>query len=169
MYILQAAQSGVSSVEKEKILLVDNDPAILRICTLYLRAEDYEVVSLNKPEELMTVARQEKPDLVILDINIPIAPAIKSLQEFRGEKLFQQIPLLVLFGSEKARNIIYENQDLLPDDHLAKPFVAEELVARIHALLRAKKIIEKACAAPQLLKNLVNLKRNHGESRGYQH
>jgi DNA-binding response OmpR family regulator len=137
-------------VEKSKILLVEEDAAILRICTLYLRAENFQVLSLDKPELLLATTREEKPDLVVLDINKISSPALKSLKEFRLESDFANIPLLVLMGGEAVRERIYNDKELLPDEHLAKPFIAEELVARINALLRIRNFIERGYSANAL-------------------
>ena len=128
---------------KEKILLVEKDAAILRICTLYLQAEHFEVISMAEAQPLVETVAAEHPDMVILDINKTSSPAIQSLREFRYQRDFTNIPVLVLIGSEAVRQLIYSDEDLLPDEHLAKPFVTEELVARINALLRIKKFIER--------------------------
>lgn len=149
-------------MERDKILLVDDDAAILRICTLYLQAEDFEVISLEDPANLLEVAMKERPDLVLIDINNPIEIAINSFKDFRQEASFLNTPVMVLYGSDAARNRIYQEQLILPDDHLSKPFVTEELVARIHSLMRAKKTIEKKCStAMNFLNSVNNLEENN--------
>lgn len=115
-----------------KVLLVDDEDNIVDVCTRYLEREGYEVTSRSNGREALIQYKQEKPDLVVLDIMMPemggweVAEAIRQTDE-------TPIIMLTALGQEQDR--IY-GLTLGADDYITKPFSPRELLLRIKNVLR---------------------------------
>ena len=119
-------------MKKTKILIVDDEPQILRALRAGLLAHGYDVVSAADGEEALDKAATELPDAVILDINLPRLSGLdvcKSLREWSA------VPIIVLSVRDAERDKVTA-LDLGADDYLTKPFGADELLARLRVALR---------------------------------
>jgi len=115
------------------ILVVEDDPAILRGLTDNLRFEDYEVLAATDGEAGYKLQREKNPDLIVLDVMLPRMSGLEVCRKLRGDGV--QTPILMLTArSEEADRVL--GLDLGADDYLTKPFSVRELMARIRALLR---------------------------------
>jgi two-component system alkaline phosphatase synthesis response regulator PhoP len=114
------------------ILVVDDEPNILKIVTAYLEAEGYAVQTATDGPAGLKAARSLKPDLVILDLMLPGLDGIELLQLLRRESNVYVI--LLTAKSEEIDKVI--GLSVGADDYLTKPFSARELVARVKAGLR---------------------------------
>jgi len=114
-----------------KVLIVDDEARILRFLELKLKVAGYDVVSAASGEKALTLARSEKPDIVLLDIIMPGIDGLEVLQEIRK---FSQVPVIVFSArsgnTEKAMK-------LGANDYVAKPFSPDELIMRVNTLLPA--------------------------------
>ncbi|TAK36826.1 MAG: response regulator transcription factor [Chloroflexota bacterium] len=119
-------------MKNEHILVVDDEPQILRALRMSLSAHGYEVSTASDGEEALDVMAQKMPDIVILDLTMPRLDGLGLCRRIRE---WSQVPILVLSvrGSEKDKVLAL---DLGADDYLTKPFGIEELLARIRAALR---------------------------------
>jgi two-component system response regulator VicR len=115
------------------ILVVEDDPAILRGLADNLKYESYSVVTANTGDAGLAAARDRKPDLIILDLMLPKLSGYEVCRKLRAEG--NQVPILMLTarGEETDRVL---GLDLGADDYVAKPFSIRELLARVRALLR---------------------------------
>ena len=116
-----------------RILVVEDDPAILRGLTDNLRFESYEVLTAADGETGYRLIQEKKPDLIILDLMLPKLSGYEVCRKVRGEGLTTPILMLTARGEEGDRVL---GLDLGADDYVSKPFSVRELLARVRALLR---------------------------------
>jgi two-component system, OmpR family, KDP operon response regulator KdpE len=119
-------------VKKGRILVVDDEEQMRRAVGRALVARDYVVETATNGEEALATARRFDPDLVVLDLNMPV---LDGLSVCRQVRTWSQVPILVLSVREDEADKV-EALDLGADDYLTKPFGTDELMARVRALLR---------------------------------
>jgi len=128
-----------------RILVVEDDPAILRGLAETLRRESYDVLTAADGETGYRLVREKHPDLLILDLMLPKLSGYEICRKMRSEGLRMPILILTARGDEGDRVL---GLDLGADDYVSKPFSLRELLARVRALLR------RAQAAGALLNEL---------------
>lgn len=120
----------------EKILVIEDDPSILRGLQLNLGMEGYLVRSAADGETGLALARTEKPDLVLLDVMLPRMGGLEVVREIRKED--PDLPVLILSAKGQEGDKVAGLQ-LGADDYIVKPFGLKELLARIDAVLRRRR------------------------------
>ncbi|WP_238017760.1 response regulator [Dactylosporangium sp. AC04546] len=115
-----------------KILVVDDEPQILRALRINLVARQYEVVLATDGTEALRQAQQARPDLVILDLGLPDIEGVEVIRKLRS---WSPVPILVLSGRAGSRDKV-EALDAGADDYVTKPFSIDELLARVRAVTR---------------------------------
>jgi DNA-binding response OmpR family regulator len=116
-----------------KVLVIEDDPAILRGLVDNLKFEGYEVVAAADGDDGYRKQQAHKPDLIVLDLMLPRMSGLELCKRLRGEGV--QTPMLMLTArSEESDRVL--GFDLGADDYVTKPFSIRELVARIRAVLR---------------------------------
>jgi DNA-binding response OmpR family regulator len=116
-----------------RILVVEDDAAILRGLSDNLRIESYDVVTAVDGESGYTQAHEAGPDLIVLDLMLPKLGGYELCRKLRSEGVTTPILMLTARGEETDRVL---GLDLGADDYVTKPFSIRELLARIRALLR---------------------------------
>jgi DNA-binding response OmpR family regulator len=116
-----------------RILVVEDDPAILRGLADNLKFESHEVLTASDGEVAYRLIHEKKPELVILDLMLPKLSGYEVCRKVRGEGLTTPILMLTARGEEGDRVL---GLDLGADDYVSKPFSVRELLARVRALLR---------------------------------
>ncbi|MGB7537021.1 MAG: response regulator transcription factor [Anaerolineales bacterium] len=119
-------------MKKTKILIVDDEPQILRALRAGLIAQGYEVVSAADGEEALDKASAELPDAIILDLNLPRKTGLEVCRELRE---WSAAPIIVLSVRDSERDKVTA-LDLGADDYLTKPFGTGELQARLRVALK---------------------------------
>jgi two-component system KDP operon response regulator KdpE len=119
-------------MKKTKILIVDDEPQILRALRAGLAARGYEVIGASDGEEALDKASTELPDAVILDLNLPRKSGLEVCRELRQ---WSSVPIIVLSVRDAERDKVTA-LDLGADDYLTKPFGTDELLARLRVALR---------------------------------
>ncbi|MBZ5535724.1 MAG: response regulator transcription factor [Acidobacteriia bacterium] len=124
--------SHPSLPRKPVLLVVDDEPQILRVMRTSLPVRGYDVRTVASGEEALDEVRKELPDVIILDL---MMPGMSGLEVCRRLREFSEVPIIVLSarGSEKDK---VSALDLGADDYVTKPFSMEELLARLRAVLR---------------------------------
>ena len=123
------------------ILLVEDDPSILRGLQMNLQLEGFRLLAARDGEEALRFARQHRPDLIVLDLMLPRLTGHDVIRELRGEQ--SDVPIIVLSAKDQeADKVLALSQGA--DDYLAKPFGVAELIARIRAALRRARRQERA-------------------------
>lgn len=115
-----------------KILVVDDEPNLVDSLQYSLRAEGYEVASAKNGEEALAKARDLLPDLIILDLMIPIINGKDVCRIIRKES---NVPILMLTAKDNEIDRVV-GLEIGADDYITKPFSMRELMARIHGVLR---------------------------------
>jgi len=115
-----------------RILVVDDEPQLLRALGTNLRARGYQVDLAPTGEIALTLAARKHPDLVVLDLGLP---GIDGLEVLRGLRGWSDVPVVVLSVREQERSKV-EALDAGADDYVTKPFGMDELLARMRAALR---------------------------------
>ncbi len=115
-----------------RVLVVDDEPQILRALRINLRVRDYEVHVASTGAEALEVAGRYPPDLVILDLGLPDLDGVEVIQGLRG---WTKAPIIVLSGRADSVDKV-EALDVGADDYVTKPFGVEELLARMRAAVR---------------------------------
>jgi two-component system KDP operon response regulator KdpE len=115
-----------------RVLVVDDEPQILRALRINLRARDYDVHVAATGAEALEVAGRYPPDLVILDLGLPDLDGVEVIQGLRG---WTKAPIIVLSGRADSTDKV-EALDAGADDYITKPFGVEELLARMRAAVR---------------------------------
>jgi two-component system KDP operon response regulator KdpE len=114
------------------VLVVDDEPQILRALRINLRVRDYEVHVASTGAEALAVAGRYPPDLVILDLGLPDLDGVEVIEGLRG---WTKAPIIVLSGRADSIDKV-EALDAGADDYVTKPFGVEELLARMRAAAR---------------------------------
>jgi two-component system response regulator MprA len=120
---------------KEKILIIEDDEAIVKVLHRVLSYEGYEIFKALNGQQGLNSARENRPDLVILDVMLP---GMDGLEVCRRLRLGGSIPILMLTAKDTIQDRV-TGLDAGADDYLVKPFEVEELLARLRALLRRTK------------------------------
>ena len=115
-----------------RVLVVDDEPQILRALRINLRVRDYEVHVAATGTEALEVAGRYPPDLVILDLGLPDLDGVEVIEGLRG---WTKAPIIVLSGRADSVDKV-EALDAGADDYITKPFGVEELLARMRAAVR---------------------------------
>ena len=121
----------------QKILVVDDELQIVRVARSYLEKADYRVLTASNGKEALFVARHEKPDLVVLDLQMPEMDGLEFTRRVRAEQPDIAIIMLTARVEEMDRILGLE---LGADDYMTKPFSPRELVARVRAVLRRSQV-----------------------------
>jgi two-component system, OmpR family, KDP operon response regulator KdpE len=121
-----------------RILVVDDDLAIIKFLRANLQAEGYEILVAIDGEQALQTIEKELPDLVILDITLPGLDGFEICHRLRQ---WSQIPIIMLTARGEAEDKV-RCLDLGADDYITKPFAANELLARVRAVLRRVQVTE---------------------------
>ena len=125
----------------KKILVVDDNSELRTLLKSYLTQEGYTVATASNGQDALFVARQEKPDLVILDLMMPEMDGYEFMHVFSREA---DTPVIILTAKLEENDKVL-GLELGADDYMTKPFSMRELTARVRAVLRrlAKQNVEK--------------------------
>ena len=115
-----------------KVLVVDDAPDIVRLTRDFLEHAGFAVVTASNGTDAVRVARQEKPDLIVLDLGLPGRDGLDVTRDLRKDS---SVPIVMLTArTDEADKVV--GLELGADDYLTKPFSGKELVARVRAVLR---------------------------------
>jgi len=115
-----------------RVLVVDDEPQILRALRINLQARQYDVVTAADGAEALHAAASVHPDLLILDLGLPDIGGVEVIRKLRT---WTPIPIVVLSGRADSRDKV-DALDAGADDYVTKPFSIDELLARIRAVTR---------------------------------
>jgi len=120
----------------EKILIVEDDNTLQEILVYNLSRQGYDVKAAENGEEGLELVRRFSPDLLILDVMLPVLDGLEICRILRGE---MTIPILMLTAKDAEIDRVL-GLEMGADDYLTKPFSMRELIARVKALLRRVKL-----------------------------
>ena len=119
-------------MSKPTIMVVDDEKNICELIRLYLEKEGFDVTIANNGSDAIAMIRQNHPDLVLLDIMMPV---IDGWEVCRQVREFSQVPIIMLTAKGETFDKVM-GLDLGADDYIIKPFDTKEVVARVKAVLR---------------------------------
>lgn len=122
----------IGVIAMETIIVVEDEKPISQVLQAYLKKEKYRVLPVFRGDEALDVIEREKPDLVLLDVMLPGKNGWTILEEIRSKTA---IPVIMLSALGETPDRL-KGFDIGADDYIPKPFVAEEVVARVKAVLR---------------------------------
>ena len=123
----------------KKILVVDDDKNICELLNIYLKSEDYETVFAYDGSTAVTKAKEENPDLIILDVMMPVINGWEACKLIRQ---FSKVPIIMLTALDTLDNKV-QGLNIGADDYIVKPFEPKEVLARINAHLRREEGISQ--------------------------
>lgn len=131
-----------------KIMIVDDEPEIVELITIYLEREGFSVITCDNGQQALELMHIHRPALIVLDILLPGMDGIEVCRQLRKND-----PTPVLFLSCKREDIdVILGLSIGGDDYMTKPFSPNQLVARIKALLRRSTLLDQHRHEAQLLR-----------------
>jgi two-component system alkaline phosphatase synthesis response regulator PhoP len=128
-----------SKAKRAKILVVDDEPNIIQTLQDRLEMNDYTVVSANNGKEGLDKAINEKPDIVLLDVIMPIMDGHEMLERLRKTEAGRSIAVIMLSARSQTDDIARASACGI-EDYIIKPFDLSELLAKIEAILEHRKV-----------------------------
>lgn len=122
-------RSSAREIGETRVLVVDDEPRILRFLRTSLSAHGYTVITATNGEEAIELARAEQPDIMLLDMFLPVMDGFEVLQKLRS---FSSLPVIVFSASNSVRDRVI---NLGANEFVAKPFAPDDLIKTIEALL----------------------------------
>jgi len=129
---------------EDKVLVVDDEPRVVRLVSEVLKVMGYQVVSASNGEDALEMVLVEQPTLVLLDILL--ARGIDGYEVCRRLREFSDVPVIMLTAKAQESEMLH-GFDVGADDYLTKPFSAKELIARVKAVLRRYQRPEEVVSA----------------------
>ena len=126
-------------MNNEKILIVDDEEHIVELIKFNLEANGYKTITASNGLEALELAKNEKPDLVLLDIMLPGLNGNDVCKEIRKDTEISTMPIIMITAKGEELDRIL-GLELGADDYVTKPFSVRELMARIKAVLRRTKV-----------------------------
>ena len=136
-----------------RVLAVDDEPTLLATLVDFLQMYGFEVISATNGVEALEVGRKALPDVVIMDVVMPIMGGFEAVQHFKADEALKFIPVILLTGRDSSEEIAYGLAQGA-DDYLGKPFEERELNARIQAAIRTRRIYSELALATERVKSL---------------
>ena len=122
-----------SFLHRKRLLLVDDAPGLLNMVAGILHDAGFEtLLTATTVKEAIITAKEEKPDLIVLDVMLPDGDGFSLMQQLRT---FTDVPIIFLTAKDEAADKL-SGLGLGADDYMVKPFLPEELLLRIYAVLR---------------------------------
>ena len=125
----------MASAATKKILIVEDERDILQLVKLYLEKEGFRTLTATTGTEGLSSAKQDKPDLIVLDLMLPEIDGLEVCKRLRSAPETAMLPIIMLTAkAEESDQVI--GLELSADDYVTKPFSPKALVARVKALFR---------------------------------
>jgi two-component system, OmpR family, KDP operon response regulator KdpE len=116
----------------KRILIVDDEPRYIRLMEANLITDNYQVLKAYDGQQAVDIVAKENPDLVLLDIMMPVLDGFGACERIRK---FSSVPIIVVTAKGEEQDRV-RGLDMGADDYITKPFSATELLARVRAVLR---------------------------------
>ncbi len=146
-----------------KILIVDDDRKTLELIKLYLERDGYQVLVAHDGRQALDLARQRRPDLIVLDLMLPTINGLDICRVLRAES---KIPIIMLTARTTEDDKLL-GLDLGADDYITKPFSPREVVARVRVVLRrAGEEPERGPSLARVRDLVVDFKSHEARVRG---
>ena len=125
----------MAKINHKKILLVDDEEDLLEMLTHNLEKENFLVSTATDGEKALKLAKKKLPDIIILDLMLPVIDGLEVCRQLKKEERTSSIPIIMLTAKGTEVDIVI-GLELGADDYITKPFRMRELIARIRAVIR---------------------------------
>ena len=119
---------------KKKILVVDDETQIVRLLSLRLQANNYDVVVAYDGYQCIQMVKAENPDIILLDIKMPMGGGLETFENLRKNKITENIPVIFITAYPSVE-VKIQVIDMGADGFIAKPFSSEELLNKIRSII----------------------------------
>lgn len=117
----------------KKILIIDDEPDLLKVATFRLRKSGYEVLTAVDGKGALDLLKREQPDLIFLDLRLPVMSGYEVCRSIKSDDRLKHIPV-ILFTASSDR-ISEKAKEMCADDYIIKPFEPEDLIEKIKKFL----------------------------------
>ena len=117
-----------------RILVADDDPLSIKLLNFRLRSVGHEIISAVNGGEALEIATREKPDLVLLDIMMPVMNGFQVLRKLKSQEETKNIPVIMLTSKVQEKDVVF-GLEAGAGDYITKPFSFAELNARVNRVL----------------------------------
>ena len=117
-----------------KVVIIDDNPAIVEMLQRKLEKEDYEVVGCVESVKAMEVCLQERPDIVVLDILMPGKSGWDVMEELKSDPATESIPVIISTVKNRPEDM-EKGEELQATDYIAKPYVFSDLLEKVQKIL----------------------------------
>lgn len=128
--------------KKIKILVIDDEPNIVQTLKDRLEMNEYEVVTACNGREGMQQAEKERPDVVLLDVIMPVMDGHEMLEALRRQSWGQEMSVIMLTARSQTQDIVRANSCGI-DDYIVKPFDLSELLEKIESIIEQRKALAR--------------------------
>jgi CheY-like chemotaxis protein len=122
-------------MDKKKILVVDDEPDILKVTSIRLKKLGYNVLTAVDGKEALDTMRSENPDLVLLDLVMPFMNGAEVCEQIKNDKTLKHIPIILFTASGNGAMTAEQIKKIGADDYIIKPFEPEELTGKLEEIL----------------------------------
>jgi len=122
-------------MDKKKILVVDDEPDVLRVTSIRLKKLGYNVLTAAGGKEGLDTMRRENPDLVLLDLVMPFMNGAEVCEQVKNDKALKHIPIILFTASGNGAMTAEQIKNIGADDYIIKPFEPEELMGKLEGIL----------------------------------
>lgn len=118
----------------KKIVLAEDEPQIARLIEFKLEKEGYQVTWKENGEEALKAIKADKPDLILLDVMMPVMDGYEVLRRLKEDESLKSIPVVMLTARAQERDVV-KGIDLGAEDYITKPFHPAELLSRVKRIV----------------------------------
>jgi len=144
-------------MDKEYVLVIEDDPSICSLLTTTLNRENFRVTTAESGEEGLQLIEENRPQLVILDLNLPGMNGLDLCRAIRKDPYMASLPVLMLTGRSEEDDMI-AGFKVGADDYITKPFSPKILAARVNALLRRQPSKRKAEESKPVVPDVLEIR-----------
>jgi DNA-binding response OmpR family regulator len=116
--------------DRKRVLIVDDEPDILKTAIFRLKKAGYEIITAKDGKTGVELAKKEKPNLILLDVRLPLMDGYEVCQRLKSDDNFKKIPVIFLTASV-ANKIADKIKEFGAEDYIIKPFEPEELLDKV--------------------------------------
>ena len=118
----------------KRIVLAEDEPQIAKLVEFKLKKEGYQVTWKENGEEALKAIKEEKPDLILLDVMMPVMDGYEVLRRLKEDENLKSIPVIMLTARAQEKDVV-KGIDMGAEDYITKPFHPAELLARVKRIL----------------------------------
>ncbi|HZV12190.1 MAG TPA: response regulator [Candidatus Kapabacteria bacterium] len=132
---IRETNTSMDTGQKAKILVVDDEQLIQQLISFKLRSAGHNILLASNGEEAIALAEEQLPDLIIMDVTMPVLSGVETLARLKSDPRTVAIPVIMLTGYSAEKSIA-EGLELGAEDYITKPFSPSELAARVEIILQ---------------------------------